>query len=92
MVSKIKLKGKASEKISPKDRAKKQDTLDRMEDTRIKNGILLKDKIDKKVEWLNDNESKAIIQIEDLQKSLDLIKQKLERIRGAKIVLQELIR
>ena len=90
MVSKIKLKGKASEKISPKDRAKKQDTLDRMEDTRIKNGILLKDKIDKKVEWLKEQELKAIKQIKDNEIIVNSNKEQLQRIRGAITVLEEL--
>ena len=88
----MELKGEAAKKLSKEDRDKKEKTLKKMEESRKKKDILLRDKIDKKVEWLNDNESNAIIQIEDLQKSLDLIKQKLERIRGAKIVLQELIK
>lgn len=90
MVSNIKLKGKASKKLSPKDRAKKQDTLDRMEETRIKNGILLKDKIDKKVEWLKEQELKAIKQIKDNEIIVTNNKEQLQRIRGAIAVLEEL--
>ena len=90
MVSNIKLKGKASEKLSKKDKEKKQDTLDRMEETRIKNGILLKDKIDKKVEWLKEQELKAIKQIKDNEIIVTNNKEQLQRIKGAIAVLEEL--
>ena len=79
-----KLKGKNSERIEPKKKAKMQKTLDKMINTRKKDAVNLRYVLESKLIWAKEEEAKA-------KNSMQLIKAHLLKLQGAIVVLEEVL-
>lgn len=82
-----KLKGRKAKKATKKQK----ETLERMDKAREKDNEVLRDRINKTLEWLQTNKQIALKNIEHYQKIVRDQQTKLERTRGAITALEGIL-
>jgi hypothetical protein len=85
----MELKGQASKKLKPEDRAKKEATVKRMSKVREKDNVHLRTKIDKKLEHYSSERQKAVDVIKAYEDKISAVTATLQRIEGAILALQD---
>lgn len=88
---KMKLAGKALEKISTKKKVKMQKTLDTMQKVREEDSRNLRDIANAKLKWAKEEREKGIKAIEAFRSNINKISQKVLKLGGAIVVLEELL-
>lgn len=87
----MKLKGVGVEHMTKEDKEKKEKTLKRMEETRDKDNKHLRYKINDTISGLEHDERALLIKREELEKALKSTIKRLERVKGAIVVLRKTI-
>lgn len=86
----MKLKGKNSERIREDKKEKMQATLNKMQENRNQDNVYLRDVIKKKLEWAAQEKEKGEKFITQLELKIKETKEKVTRLEGILIVLDEL--
>jgi len=85
----MRLKGVVVNNMSNEEKEKKEQTLDRMKETRKKDDKRLRYKINETINGLEHDERALLLKREELEKALKSTKKRLERVKGAIIVLKK---
>lgn len=85
----MKLKGVVVDNMSKEEKDKKEKTLNRMEETREKDDKRLRHKIIETINGLEYDERVLLLKRDELEKALKSTKKRLERVKGAIIVLKK---
>jgi hypothetical protein len=82
MKRKLKLKGKNAKRLSPDKKRKMERTLARMQETREKDDIHLRQLIKTKLTWAIAEKTKGVNEIKKLQTQANKIQAQINRIEG----------
>lgn len=88
----MKLKGKNSERITGDKRKKMDETLKRMEETRVQDTLRLRTKVEEKTKELETNLKEADKLLENLNQKIKETKVTKNRIEGAIISLRDILK
>ena len=90
-MKKLKLKGRNSKRLKPKQKERMQKTLNVMQKNRIEDSHYIRDLINKKLEWAIAEREKGTKAIEPLQNQIKRIITQMNKLDGAILVLNELL-
>ena len=88
---KLKLKGKNTQKLNPKQKEKMQETLDRMQENREVDTKRLRTILAEKLLWTREQKEAGIKNLSQYKKEMEMLQIKLYKLEGIELMLQDIL-